>query len=95
MHLVDEPTGHRRSLTEPGSLARVQSRQTNLETCATEGCGSPAVIPCRFRSLAIADVGQPARRSDREVGSAWCWPCFAVWTDRLKELSRRGWGLGD
>jgi hypothetical protein len=63
--------------------------------CATEGCGNRAVIVCTFQSLAIRELGPPVKRFEREVESAWCWPCFAVWTDRLKTLSRRAWGFGD
>lgn len=67
----------------------------DLGTCSRDGYESPAVISCRFQSLAIADVGPPLRRAEREVEFAYCWSCFAVWTDHLKELSRRGCGLGD
>ena len=66
-----------------------------LGSCATEGCESRAVIVCRFQSLAIRDLGPPIKRAECEVEAAWCWPCFACWTDRLKALSLRGWGLGD
>lgn len=48
-----------------------------------------------FQSLAIKELGPPMRRLEYEVERAWCWPCFACWTERLKTLARRGWGLAD
>lgn len=63
--------------------------------CCVQGCENPAVIVCRFQSLAICDLGPPARRFEHEVERAWCWPCFACWTDQLRTNARRGWGLGD
>ena len=67
----------------------------DLGDCRMERCSNRAVIVCRFQSLGIVDVGLPAKRADREVESAWCWPYFAVWTENLRSLARRGWGLGD
>jgi hypothetical protein len=63
--------------------------------CCIQGCENPAVIVCRFQSLAIRDLGPPLVRYHHKVERAMCWPCFAVWTERLKTLSRQGWGLGD
>ena len=67
-------------------------RTLDFGTCATEGCGNSAVITCRFQSLAIKEFGPPIKRFEHEVEAAWCWPCFACWTDRLKTNARRGWG---
>jgi hypothetical protein len=60
-------------------------------TCVTGGCGNEAVIVCRFQSLAIKELGPPAKRFEHEIEAAWCWPCFAGWTDRLRTNARRGW----
>lgn len=63
--------------------------------CETDGWDGQVDIVCSFRSLAIRDLGTPITRYEHEVERSWCWPCFAVWTERLKALSRQGWGLGD
>jgi hypothetical protein len=63
--------------------------------CASEDCLSAAVIARRFQSLAIEELGPPIGRVEREVEAAWCWPCFAFWTDQLRTNARRGWGIGD
>jgi len=67
----------------------------SLGRCEQPDCGRDAVIVCRFRTLALAREVYPSTRLDHEVVRAWCWPCFACWTDQVRTLARRGIGLGD
>jgi hypothetical protein len=59
--------------------------------CNVEDCENEAAIVTRFQSLALRELGPPITRFDHEVERAWCWPCFAMWTERLKSPSA---GLG-
>lgn len=59
-----------------------------------QGCRNPVVIVCRFQSLAGRGMN-PFERFPNVVEHGWCWPCFAGWTDRLRQLARDGIGLGD